>query len=84
MRFIDYNNMSDYYTVADVCHLFEMEKSELRRYCEKFHINPRDDLYDDYDFTKTDVRKLHNLIYKELKNNGGMTQTHRKKADPWA
>lgn len=84
MKFIDYNNMADYYTVADVCRLFEMEKSELRRYCEKFHINPRDDLYDDYDCTKTDVRKLHNLIYRELKNKGGMTQTHRKKADPWA
>lgn len=29
MKFIDYNNMKDFYTIQEVCHLFEMNKQEL-------------------------------------------------------
>lgn len=29
MKFIDYNNMKDFYTIQEVCRLFEMNKQEL-------------------------------------------------------
>ncbi len=32
MKFINYNDMKDFYTVDELCRLFEMDKPELRRY----------------------------------------------------
>ena len=29
MKYIDYKNMKDFYTIAEVCRLFEMEMMEL-------------------------------------------------------
>lgn len=29
MKYIDYKNMKDFYTIAEVCRLFEMEMIEL-------------------------------------------------------
>lgn len=36
MKYIDYRNMKEFYTIAEVCHLFEMDKKELRYYSEKY------------------------------------------------
>lgn len=38
MKYIDYKNMKDFYTIAEVCRLFEMEMMELQRYSEKYKI----------------------------------------------
>ena len=32
MKYIDYHKMKEFYTIAEVCHLFEMDKKELRYY----------------------------------------------------
>lgn len=40
MKYIDYRNMKEFYTIAEVCHLFEMDKKELRYYSEKYGISP--------------------------------------------
>ena len=29
MKYIDYRNMKEFYTIAEVCHLFEMDKKEI-------------------------------------------------------
>lgn len=82
MKFFDYRNMKEFYTIAEVCHLFEMSKQELRHYSEKYNILPQEDQYGNYGFRKVLVRKLHNYIYKEKKNSEAAPQTQRK--DPWA
>ena len=43
MKYIDYKNMKDFYTIAEVCRLFEMEMMELQRYSEKYKIHPQED-----------------------------------------
>ena len=80
MKYIDYRNMQEFYTIAEVCHLFEMDKKELRYYSEKYGISPQEDLYGNHGFRKVLVRKLHNYIYKEQKNNefSSAPQTQRK------
>lgn len=85
MKYIDYREMKEFYTIPEVCRLFEMEKSELKKYCEKYHIEAQEDLYGNFGFPKKELRQLHNKIYKEQKSNG-ITQAsaHRKEVDPWA
>lgn len=61
--------MKEFYTIAEVCHLFEMDKKELRYYSEKYGISPQEDQYGNHGFRKVLVRKLHNYIYKEQKNS---------------
>ena len=69
MKYIDYHKMKEFYTIAEVCHLFEMDKKELRYYSEKYGIFPQEDQYGNHGFRKVLVRKLHNYIYKEQKNS---------------
>ena len=32
MKFIDYNSLKEFYTIPEVCELFEMAKSDLNEY----------------------------------------------------
>jgi len=86
MKFINYNEMKDFYTVDELCRLFEMDKSELRRYSEKYQIAPQEDQYGNWGFRKVLVRKLHNYIYKEQKNTGSnqTVSSYGRKSDPWS
>ena len=84
MKYIDYRNMKVFYTIAEVCHLFEMDKKELRYYSEKYGISPQEDLYGNHGFRKVLVRKLHNYIYKEQKNNEFSSAPQTQRKDPWA
>ena len=43
MKYIDYSNMKEFYTVEEVCRLFELDKQELRRYRHKYGIEPQED-----------------------------------------
>ena len=78
MKYIDYKNMKDFYTVAEVCHLFEMDMETLKYYSEKYDIKPQEDQYGNWGFRKVLVRKLHNYIYKEQRNHPDNRQN-----DPW-
>ena len=78
MKYIDYKNMKYFYTIAEVCRLFEMEMMELQRYSEKYKIHPQEDQYGNWGFRKQMVRKLHNYIYKEQRN-----QPDNRQNDPW-
>ena len=85
MKFTDYNNMKDFYTIAEVCRLFEMDKQTLKQYAAKYNIQPQEDQYGNWGFRKVFVRKLHNFIYKEQKNNGLSVNTSGQRSrDPWA
>lgn len=58
MKYIDYRNIKEFCTIAEVCHLFEMDKKELRYYSEKYGIFPQEDQYGNHGFQKVLVRKL--------------------------
>ncbi|WP_125115014.1 MerR family transcriptional regulator [Agathobaculum sp. Marseille-P7918] len=68
MKYINYNDMKAFYTIDEVCRLFEMDKAGLRHYAEKYNISPQEDQYGNWGFRKVLVRKLHNYIYKEQRN----------------
>ena len=36
MKYVDYNNMKEFYTIDEVCRLLEIEKIDLRKYAEEF------------------------------------------------
>ncbi len=86
MKFINYNEMKDFYTVDELCRLFEMCKSELKRYSVKYQIAPQEDQYGNWGFRKVLVRKLHNFIYKEQKNAGSnqSVSNRDRRNDPWS
>ena len=84
MKYIDYNNMKEFYTIEEVCRLFELNKQELRKYSNRYEIEPQEDQYGNWGFRKVFVRKLHNYIYKEQKSSGQPSgYRDRKKNDPW-
>ena len=84
MKYIDYSNMKEFYTIEDVCRLFELDKQELRRYSIQYGIEPQEDQYGNWGFRKILVRKLHNHIYKEQKATGQSAgYRDRKRSDPW-
>lgn len=76
--FINYKDLKEFYTIPEVCKLFNMEKAELRKKCEKYGIEPRRNEIGEYGFVKYDVRKLHNTIYHENAAPGAQED------DPWA
>lgn len=83
MKYIDYKTMKDFYTVTEVCCLFEMNKQELRYYSEKYNISPQEDQYGNWGFRKVLVRKLHNYIYKEQTHYDPNKNTKRLEENAW-
>ena len=84
MKYFDYKEMKEFYTIAEVCHLFEMEKLELKYCAEKYGVKPVEDQYGNWGLLKRDVRKIHNALYKEQKGGGNKGDEGRKGRDPWA
>lgn len=75
--YIIYKELKEFYTISEICKLFEMEKPELRRKCEKYDIQPRRNEIGEHGFIKYDVRKLHNAIYHETAGQRAWED------DPW-
>ena len=46
MKYIDYNNMKEFYTIDEVCRLFELDKAELKQH-SKMGIAKRADGFPD-------------------------------------
>ena len=65
MKYIPYHDMKEFYTIPELCCLFEIDKHELKKYADKYSVAPVEDPYGNWGLLKTDVRKLHNAIYKE-------------------
>ena len=64
MRYIDYKAMKDFYMIAEVCELFEVNMQKLRQYSEQYDVQPQQDQMGRWGFSKVHVRRLHNAIYK--------------------
>lgn len=78
VSYIDYRDLEEFYTIQEVCDLFDMRKEELKKKCAQYDIAPRRNEIGDYGLVKYDVRKLHNYLYHEAEND-------RSRADdPWA
>ena len=60
VSFIHYKDLKEFYTISEVCKLFNMKKARIRKKCEKYGIKPRRNKIGEYGFVKYDVRKLHN------------------------
>ena len=43
MRYIDYKAMKDFYMIAEVCELFEVNTQKLRQYSEQYDVQPQQD-----------------------------------------
>jgi len=86
LKYINYKEMKDFYTIDEVCRLFEMDKAQLRHYAEKYEIQPQEDQYGNWGLRKVLVRKLHNFIYKEQKNcsQSSANNNYHRSNDPWA
>lgn len=84
MKYLDYCGMKEYYTIDEVCRLFEISKQELKHYADKYSIQPQEDQYGNCGFRKVLVRKLHNFIYKEQYNQPRTLPQSDSRKDPWA
>ena len=84
MKYLDYRGMKEYYTIDEVCRLFEISKQELKHYADKYSIQPQEDQYGNWGFRKVLIRKLHNYIYKEQKNSKLSSAPQAQRKDPWA
>lgn len=77
MRYIDYNSLKEFYTIQEVCELFEMPKATLKEKCHEYGIIPSRNEIGEGGFSKYDVRRLHNKLYYE-------DRSHQQEWDPWA
>ena len=76
--YINYRELEkEFYTIPEVCRLFQVEKSYLKEKSKLYRIDPRQNEIGEYGFVKYDVRKLHNLLYHEDREN-------KRTDDPWA
>ena len=76
IKYINYLDLKEFYTIPELCELFEMSKDELKQKCKQYDIKPRRNEIGEHGFVKYDVRKLHNVIWHE--------QAEERDDDPWA
>ena len=76
--YIQYKELKEFYTIPELCKLFNMDKPLLKKKCAQYGVEPRRNKIGDYGFVKYDVRKLHNTIYYEDRDQDGLED------DPWA
>ena len=74
MKYIDYNSLKEFYTIQEICDLFEMSKAILKEKCHQYGIGPSRNEIGEGGFSKYDVRRLHNYLYYEDRN---------QEWDPW-
>ena len=76
--YIQYKDLNEFYTISALCNLFNMDKPLLKKKCEQYGIDPRQNEIGEYGFVKYDVRKLHNAMYHEDRSQ------NERNDDPWA
>lgn len=76
IKYINYLDLKEFYTIPELCELFGMSKDELKQKCKQYDIKPRRNEIGEHGFVKYDVRKLHNAIWHE--------QAEERDDDPWA
>lgn len=64
MKYIDYNALKERYTIAELCELYGMSKTDLQAACKAYNIEPERASDGVAYFNKFQVRRLHNELYK--------------------
>ena len=72
MKYLDYRGMKEYYTIAEVCRLFEISKQELKHYADKYSVQPQEDQYGNWGFRKEQYNQPRTLPQSDSRK------------DPWA
>ena len=52
MKYLDYRGMKEFYTIDEVCRLFEISRQVLKHYADKYSIQPQEDQYGNWGFRK--------------------------------
>ena len=63
--YINYFDLSEFYTIQETCNLLNMDKTALKQKCGQYGVSPRRNEIGEWGFVKYDVRKLHNHLYYE-------------------
>jgi hypothetical protein len=63
INYINYNDLDDFYTISQICTLFNMDRNVLMERCNQFNVMPRRNDIGEIGLVRYDVRRLHNAIY---------------------
>ena len=63
INYINYNDLDDFYTISQICTLFNMDRNVLKERCNQFNVMPRRNDIGEIGLVRYDVRRLHNAIY---------------------
>ena len=61
--YINYNELNDFYTLSQLCTLFNMDRDVLQERCRQFDVMPRRNDIGEIGLVRYDVRRLHYAIY---------------------
>ena len=76
--YINYKELNEFYTIPELCRLLAIDKNTLKEKSEQYGIELRRNEIGDWGLVKYDVRKLHNTLYYEDRED------RKAKDDPWA
>ena len=63
INYINYNDLDDFYTISQICTLFNMDRNVLKDRCNQFNVMPRRNDIGEIGLVRYDVRRLHHAIY---------------------
>ena len=63
INYINYNDLDDFYTISQICTLFNMDRDVLKERCNQFNVMPRRNDIGEIGLVRYDVRRLHYAIY---------------------
>lgn len=63
INYINYNDLDDFYTISQICTLFNMDRNVLKERCNQFNVMPRRNDIGEIGLVRYDVRRLHYAIY---------------------
>ena len=63
INYINYNDLDDFYTISQICTLFNMDRNVLKERCNQFNVMPRRNDIGEIGLVRYDVRRLHHAIY---------------------
>lgn len=61
--YINYNELNDFYTLSQLCTLFNMDRDVLQERCHQFDVMPRRNDIGEIGLVRYDVCRLHHAIY---------------------
>lgn len=80
MKYVDYKNMKEFYTIQEACDLLELSKLQLKGECRTEGLEPIQDESGRYGFSTWMMRRIHNILYKREKGGSDSNSP----VDAWA